>query len=153
MLPFAGYAFNKSHTAGYGLVSYWTAYLKANYPAEFMAAQLTSIGDNKDKSAIYLAECRRMGIKVLPPDVNDSGLYSPQWAATSGSAWARSATWAPMSCSRSSPPVRRRADTRRSPTSWTRSSWSAATNGRSNLDQGRRVRLLRSHPALARRSP
>jgi DNA polymerase-3 subunit alpha len=75
MLPFAGYAFNKSHTAGYGLVSYWTAYLKANYPAEFMAAQLTSIGDNKDKSAIYLAECRRMGIKVLPPDVNDSGLY------------------------------------------------------------------------------
>jgi DNA polymerase-3 subunit alpha len=75
MLPFAGYAFNKSHTAGYGLVSYWTAYLKANYQAEFMAAQLTSIGDNKDKSAIYLAECRRMKIKVLPPDVNDSGLY------------------------------------------------------------------------------
>ncbi len=75
MLPFAGYAFNKCHTAGYGLVSYWTAYLKANYPTEFMAAQLTSIGDNKDKSAIYLAECRRMGIKVLPPDVNDSGLY------------------------------------------------------------------------------
>jgi DNA polymerase-3 subunit alpha len=74
MLPFAGYAFNKSHTAGYGLVSYWTAYLKANYPTEFMAAQLTSIGDNKDKSAIYLAECRRMGIRVLPPDVNDSGL-------------------------------------------------------------------------------
>jgi DNA polymerase-3 subunit alpha len=75
MLPFAGYAFNKSHTAGYGLVSYWTAYLKANYSTEFMAAQLTSIGDNKDKSAIYLAECRRMGIKVLPPDINDSGLY------------------------------------------------------------------------------
>ncbi len=75
MLPFAGYAFNKSHTAGYGLVSYWTAYLKANYRAEFMAAQLTSIGDNKDKSAIYLAECRRMGIKVLPPDINDSDLY------------------------------------------------------------------------------
>jgi DNA polymerase-3 subunit alpha len=75
MLPFAGYAFNKSHTAGYGLVSYWTAYLKANYPSEFMAAQLTSIGDNKDKSAVYLAECRRMGIKVLPPDVNDSDLW------------------------------------------------------------------------------
>ena len=72
MLPFAGYAFNKSHTAGYGLVSYWTAYLKANYPSEFMAAQLTSIGDDKDKSAIYLAECRRMGIKVLPPEVNES---------------------------------------------------------------------------------
>ncbi|MCA1675945.1 MAG: DNA polymerase III subunit alpha, partial [Actinobacteria bacterium] len=75
MLPFAGYAFNKSHTAGYGLISYWTAYLKANYPTEFMAAQLTSIGDNKDKSAVYLAECRRMGIKVLPPDVNDSDLW------------------------------------------------------------------------------
>ncbi|MGH3584969.1 MAG: DNA polymerase III subunit alpha, partial [Pseudonocardia sp.] len=72
MLPFAGYAFNKSHTAGYAIVSYWTAYLKAHYPAEFMAAQLTSNGDNKDKSAIYLAECRRMGIKVLPPDVNES---------------------------------------------------------------------------------
>ncbi len=75
MLPFSGYAFNKSHTAGYGLVSYWTAYLKANYPTEFMAAQLTSIGDNKDKSAVYLSECRRMGIKVLPPDVNDSDLF------------------------------------------------------------------------------
>ena len=75
MLPFSGYAFNKSHTAGYGLVSYWTAFLKANYPVDFMAAQLTSIGDNKDKSAVYLAECRRMGIKVLPPDVNDSDLW------------------------------------------------------------------------------
>ncbi|MBV8541590.1 MAG: DNA polymerase III subunit alpha [Acidobacteria bacterium] len=75
ILPFAGYAFNKSHAAGYGLVSYWTAYLKANYQAEFMAGQLTSTGDNKDKSAVYLAECRRMGIKVLPPDANDSGLY------------------------------------------------------------------------------
>jgi DNA polymerase-3 subunit alpha len=74
MLPFAGYAFNKSHTAGYGLVSYWTAYLKANYPAEFMAAQLTSNAGNKDKSAVYLAECRRMGIKVLPPCVNESSL-------------------------------------------------------------------------------
>ncbi|MFC4945245.1 DNA polymerase III subunit alpha [Pseudonocardia sp. GCM10023141] len=81
MLPFAGYAFNKSHTAGYGLVSYWTAFLKANYPTEFMAAQLTSIGDNKDKSAVYLAECRRMGIQVLPPDVNESGL----WFAAVGS--------------------------------------------------------------------
>ena len=56
----------------YGLVSYWTAYLKANYPAEYMAALLTSVGDDKDKSALYLNECRRMGIKVLPPDVNES---------------------------------------------------------------------------------
>jgi DNA polymerase-3 subunit alpha len=54
------------------LVSYWTAYLKANFPAEYMAALLTSVKDDKDKSALYLAECRRLGIKVLPPDVNDS---------------------------------------------------------------------------------
>ena len=54
------------------LVSYWTAYLKANYPAEYMAALLTSVRDDKDKSALYLNECRRMGIKVLPPDVNES---------------------------------------------------------------------------------
>jgi DNA polymerase-3 subunit alpha len=74
ILPFAGYAFNKSHAAAYGLVSYWTAYLKANYPAEYMAALLTSVADNKDKSAVYLSECRRSGIKVLPPDVNESGL-------------------------------------------------------------------------------
>ncbi|QWF83132.1 DNA polymerase III subunit alpha [Amycolatopsis sp. CA-230715] len=74
ILPFAGYAFNKSHAAAYGLVSYWTAYLKANYTAEYMAALLTSVGDNKDKSAIYLSECRRLGIKVLPPDVNESAM-------------------------------------------------------------------------------
>jgi DNA polymerase III subunit alpha len=72
LVPFADYAFNKAHTAGYGLVSYWTAYLKANYPAEYMAALLTSVRDDKDKSAVYLAECRRMGIKVLSPDVNES---------------------------------------------------------------------------------
>ena len=72
LVPFSDYAFNKAHTAAYGLVSYWTAYLKANYPAEYMAALLTSVRDDKDKSAIYLGECRRMGIKVLPPDVNSS---------------------------------------------------------------------------------
>jgi DNA polymerase-3 subunit alpha len=72
LVPFSDYAFNKSHSAGYGLVSYWTAYLKANYPAEYMAALLTSVRDDKDKSALYLNECRRMGIKVLPPDVNES---------------------------------------------------------------------------------
>jgi len=72
LVPFSDYAFNKAHTAGYGLVSYWTAYLKANYPAEYMAALLTSVRDDKDKSALYLNECRRMGIKVLPPDVNES---------------------------------------------------------------------------------
>ena len=72
LVPFSDYAFNKAHSAGYGLVSYWTAYLKANYPAEYMAGLLTSVRDDKDKSAVYLNECRRMGIKVLPPDVNES---------------------------------------------------------------------------------
>ncbi|MDQ1658961.1 MAG: polymerase subunit alpha, partial [Cryptosporangiaceae bacterium] len=72
LVPFSDYAFNRAHTAGYGLVSFWTAYLKANYPAEYMAALLTSVRDDKDKSAVYLNECRRMGIKVLPPDVNES---------------------------------------------------------------------------------
>lgn len=72
--PFAGYAFNKSHSVGYALLSYWTAYLKANYPAEYMAALLTSVGDAKDKLGLYLNECRKMGIKVLPPDVNESSL-------------------------------------------------------------------------------
>ena len=72
LVPFSDYAFNKAHTAGYGLVSFWTAYLKANDPAEYMAALLTSVKDDKDKSAVYLNESRRMGIKVLPPDVNDS---------------------------------------------------------------------------------
>jgi DNA polymerase III subunit alpha len=72
LIPFADYAFNRAHSAGYGLVSYWTAYFKANYPAEYMAALLTSMADDKDKSAQYLHECRRMGIKVLPPDVNSS---------------------------------------------------------------------------------
>jgi DNA polymerase-3 subunit alpha len=72
LVPFSDYAFNKAHSAAYGLVSYWTAFLKANYPAEYMAALLTSVKDDKDKSALYLNECRRMGIKVLPPDVNES---------------------------------------------------------------------------------
>jgi DNA polymerase III subunit alpha len=74
LLPFSDYAFNKAHSAAYGVVSYWTAYLKAHYAPEYMAALLTSVGDDKDKSAIYLNECRRMGITVLPPDVNESAL-------------------------------------------------------------------------------
>ena len=78
LIPFSDYAFNRAHSAGYGLVSYWTAYLKANYPTEYMAALLTSVRDDKDKSALYLSECRRMGIKVLPPDVNESSSdYTP----------------------------------------------------------------------------
>jgi DNA polymerase III subunit alpha len=78
MVPFSGYAFNKAHAAGYGLISYWTAYLKANFPAEYMAGLLTSVAGDKDKSALYLNECRRMGIKVLPPDVNAStAMFTP----------------------------------------------------------------------------
>lgn len=77
LMPFADYAFNKAHSAGYGVLSYWTAYLKANYPAEYMAALLTSVGDSKDKLGIYLSECRRMGLNVLAPDVNESdGVFS-----------------------------------------------------------------------------
>ncbi|MGV8846854.1 DNA polymerase III subunit alpha [Tessaracoccus sp.] len=74
LVPFADYAFNKAHSAAYGLVSYWTAYLKANFPTEYMAALLQSVRDDKDKSAGYLAECRHMGIQVLPPDINSSEL-------------------------------------------------------------------------------
>ncbi|MCO4251065.1 DNA polymerase III subunit alpha [Pseudarthrobacter raffinosi] len=74
LLPFSDYAFNKAHSAAYGVISYWTAYLKAHFAPEYMAALLTSVGDDKDKSAIYLNECRRMGITVLPPDVNESAL-------------------------------------------------------------------------------
>ena len=72
LLPFSDYAFNKAHSAAYGVLSYWTAYLKAHYPAEYMAALLTSVGDARDKLAVYLNECRRMKIQVLPPDVNES---------------------------------------------------------------------------------
>jgi DNA polymerase III subunit alpha len=72
LVPFADYAFTKAHAFAYGLVSYWTAYLKARYPAEYMAALLTSVAGGPDRSAMYLGECRRMGITVLPPDVNAS---------------------------------------------------------------------------------
>lgn len=71
---FAAYAFNKSHSACYGMISYWTAYLKAHYPAAFMAALMTSDYDDTDRLAIEVSECRHMGIEVLPPDVNESYL-------------------------------------------------------------------------------
>ncbi len=71
--PFADYAFNKSHSYGYGFVAYQTAYLKAHYPTEYLAALLTSVKDDKDRSAPYLAECRGLGIQVRVPDVNLSG--------------------------------------------------------------------------------
>ncbi len=70
ILGFADYAFNKSHSACYALIAYWTAYLKAHYPDAFMAALMTSDRDDIDRLAIEISECRHMGIKVLPPDVN-----------------------------------------------------------------------------------
>ncbi|MCD6167266.1 DNA polymerase III subunit alpha [bacterium] len=72
MSRFAGYGFNKSHAAGYALVAYQTAYLKTHYPAEFMAASFSSEMGNTDRIMVLMEECRRMGIKVLPPDVNES---------------------------------------------------------------------------------
>ncbi len=73
MAYFAGYGFNKSHSAAYGLVAYWTAYLKHHYPRQFMAALLTCDMDNTDKVVKNIAECRDMGIPILPPDINKSG--------------------------------------------------------------------------------
>src|SRR5215471_11632237 len=69
---FAAYCFNKSHAACYGLIAYQTAYLKAHYPAAFMAALMTSDYDDTDRLAIEISECQKMGIDVLPPDVNES---------------------------------------------------------------------------------
>jgi len=70
--PFADYSFNKSHSVGYGYVSYQTAYLKANFPVEYLAALLTSVKTNKDQTAVFLNECRQMGIQVHVPDINES---------------------------------------------------------------------------------
>lgn len=69
---FADYGFNKSHAVAYGVISYWSAYLKTHYPVEFMAAALTCDSGNMDQMIVYLQECRRMGIEVLPPDANES---------------------------------------------------------------------------------
>ncbi len=72
MEKFAGYGFNKSHSAAYAMVMYQTAYLKTHYPAEFMAAQLSCDAGNTDKVTVYVSECRNMGIEILPPHVNES---------------------------------------------------------------------------------
>ncbi len=73
MASFASYAFNKSHAAAYAVVSYQTAWLKCHWPREYMAALLTSVLDNTNKLSVYIAECLRLGIRVLPPHVNESG--------------------------------------------------------------------------------
>src|SRR5205814_3120621 len=76
---FAGYGFNKSHSAAYGVVSYQTAYLKAHYPVEFMAGLLSNEINNTEKISVFVAECKRMGIAILPPDINKSGLkFTPE---------------------------------------------------------------------------
>jgi DNA polymerase-3 subunit alpha len=81
---FAGYGFNKSHSAAYGVISYHTAYLKAHYPVEFMAGLLSNEINNTDKISVFVGECKRMGISILPPDINHSGLkFIPEVDATS----------------------------------------------------------------------
>lgn len=78
LVPFSDYAFNRAHAAAYGIVAYWTAYLKANYPTEYMSALLTASSNNTNQSAVYLSESRRMGLTVAPPDVNQStSSYTP----------------------------------------------------------------------------
>jgi DNA polymerase-3 subunit alpha len=79
---FAGYGFNKSHSAAYGVISYQTAYLKAHYPVEFMAGLLSNEINNTEKISVFVGECRRMGISILPPDINRSGLkFTPESVA------------------------------------------------------------------------
>src|SRR5437899_7927985 len=81
---FAGYGFNKSHSAAYGVISYQTAYLKAHYPVEFMAGLLSNEINNTEKISVFVGECRRMGISILPPDINKSGLkFTPETVAAS----------------------------------------------------------------------
>jgi DNA polymerase-3 subunit alpha len=79
---FAGYGFNKSHSAAYGVISYQTAYLKAHYPVEFMAGLLSNEINNTEKISVFVGECKRMGITILPPDINKSGLkFMPETVA------------------------------------------------------------------------
>ena len=79
---FAGYGFNKSHSAAYGVISYHTAYLKAHYPVEFMAGLLSNEINNTEKISVFVGECKRMGISILPPDINKSGLkFTPETVA------------------------------------------------------------------------
>ncbi|MDE2766090.1 MAG: DNA polymerase III subunit alpha, partial [Chloroflexota bacterium] len=82
--PFAGYAFNKAHSVSYAVVAYWTAYFKANYPVEFMTCVLNAYDGSGDRVAAAIAECERLGIRVLPPDVNASAAaFAPERAAES----------------------------------------------------------------------
>lgn len=82
--PFAGYGFNRSHAACYALIAYQTAYFKAHYPAEFMAALLTSDQNDLDRISIEIEECRQMGLEIMPPDINES--FDSFTVVTSGTA-------------------------------------------------------------------
>src|SRR6218665_3358415 len=82
---FVGYGFNKSHSACYGHISYWTAYLKANHPVEFLAGLLSNEIHNTDKISVFVAECHRMGIEIPPPDLNASKLrFAPETTPSGG---------------------------------------------------------------------
>src|SRR5213593_4874270 len=86
---FAGYGFNKSHSAAYGVISYQTAYLKSHYSVEFMAGLLSNEINNTEKISVFVGECKRMGISILPPDINKSGLkFTPETIAGIGDAGA-----------------------------------------------------------------
>ncbi len=142
LLPFSDYAFNKAHSAAYGLVSYWTAYLKAHYPAEYMAALLTSVGDSKDKMAVYSTSAAVWASASSRRTWGSRSASSPPSATTSASVWGRSATSGRTSSTASSRP----APMRRSPTSTTSSrrfprTW--PTSARSSRSS-RRVRSIRS---------
>ncbi len=134
--PFADYAFNKSHSYGYGLVAYQTAWLKAHYPVEYLAALLTSVKDDKDRTAVYLGECRTLGIEVLVPDVNRSAAeFTPlvgrgRRASRSCSAWRPCATSGRASSSASWPSARRTARSSTSTTSAGASTPWCSTSGR-----------------------
>src|SRR5260370_19671678 len=83
---FAGYGFNKSHSAAYGVISYQTAYLKAHYPVEFIAGLLSNEINNTEKISFFVGECKRMGISILPPHINKTGVkFVPEmWEGPQG---------------------------------------------------------------------
>ena len=125
----ADYSFNRSHAACYALIAYRTAWLKANYPAEYMAALISSVMSTKDKVPFFVARCEEMGIEILPPDVNLSDHeFTVVGAATSASAWTRSRAWATRPWRRSSGRARRAARSPRCGTS--ASAWTPARSTR-----------------------
>ena len=118
--PFERYGFNKAHATTYGLVAYQTAYLKANYTVEYMASVLTAFRDTAEKVAAAVAECRRLGIEVLPPDVHASHLeFTVEGAGDPVRAPGDQERRRRAPSNRSSPPARATAPSGRSPTSAT----------------------------------